>query len=192
MIVDIDINTLIREKLTPNQLFILQLLMEGQYSMLKEWYTSLDDSSVIRDLHKLIELEFIINTDVSDDVNFSRFAVLAKGIKLLGMDRDWFQELVDNYPVKTIRSDGTKDYLRTDLERCRKIYQRVTNGNLSKHEEILDCLTYELRLRESEGSMPYMKRLPKWLASEEWKAYKERMNDEENGEIDNVYGTELL
>lgn len=192
MIVDIDINTLIREKLTPNQLFILQLLMEGQYSMLKEWYTSLDDSSVIRDLHKLIELEFIINTDVSDDVNFSRFAVLAKGIKLLGMDRDWFQELVDNYPVKTIRSDGTKDYLRTDLERCRKIYQRVTNGNLSKHEEILDCLTYELSIRESEGSMPYMKRLPKWLASEEWKAYKERMNDEENGEIDNVYGTELL
>jgi hypothetical protein len=192
MIIEIDTRVLVNEKLTPTQFFMLQLLMEGQYTALEEWYTAINNSSIIRELQQLIESEFLANLNISEDVDFKKFILLTKGIKLLGMDRDWFQELVDAYPIKTIRSDGIKDYLRTDLERCRKIYQKVTNGNLSKHENVLRCLEYELQTRKREDSMSYMKRLPKWLASEEWKSFEERILDESTTDIEHDYGTELV
>lgn len=36
-----------------------------------------------------------------------------------------------------------------------------------------------------------MKRLPKWLASEDWKVFLERMNDVEETTESDAYGTEI-
>jgi len=193
MIIEIDTESVVEERLTPNQIFILQLLSLGQHKFLGTWYESLESNDFINEeLRKLIELEFILSLNTSDKtIDFTKLFLLPRGIKFLGTDRDWFQELVNIYPIKTIRSDGTKDYLRMDLERCRKIYNKKVNGVLSKHEKIMHCLKYELQVRHKEGSMTYMKRLPKWLASEEWKVFEERMLDE-GVEEDNTYGTELL
>ena len=194
MIIEIDTLVLEREKLTPTQFYVLQLLSETQTTSLQSWYDTLGFPTVVdQELKNLIDLEFLMSYNTSVNIDFTKLKILPKGIALLGMDRDWFQELVDRYPVKTIRSDGTKDYLRTDLTRCHRLYQKLTNGNLGKHEKIIDCLDYELRIRERENSLGYMKRLPKWLISEEWKAFEERMRDEESKDVeDHIYGTDLI
>jgi len=195
MIIEIDTQVLANEKLTPTQFFILRLLIEENYIILKEWYESIDNLNIGQELRQLIELEFLASLNEGETIDFSKFVVLTKGYKLLGMDRDWFQELIDIYPVKVIRSDGVKDYLRTDLERCRKIYKRLTGGNISKHERIMNALRFETEARKRDGSMAYMKRLPKWLASEEWRVFHERMLDEQSHgetEEDMGYGNELI
>lgn len=193
MIIEIDTMVLMEEKLTPTQLFILQLLAETQTTPLQQWYDArADNATVNQEIKQLIELEFLASLNDGESFDFSKLVALPKAITLSGMDRDWFQELVDKYPVKANRSDGTKDYLRTDLTRCRRIYLKMTNGNLSKHEKIMKCLEYELHVRSKEGNMAYMKRLPKWLASEEWKSFEERMADNEFQSEETNYGTELV
>jgi hypothetical protein len=195
MIIEIDTKTLVDEKLTPTQHFVLQLISLGQHKYLKSWYESLnDDHSIMSELRRLIDMEFILSLNTSDEViDFTKLFLLPRSIKLLGADRDWFQELVNIYPVKAIRSDGIKDYLRTDQERCRNIYNRKINGNLKKHEHVLDLLKYELQVRTNEGSMSYMKRLPKWLASEEWKVFEERRENEgDTKDEGGTYGTDLV
>ena len=192
MIIEIDTQMLADEKLTPTQYFILQLISLGQHKYLKNWYESLGDNHVTSELRNLIEMEFLASLNTSEEIDFTKLFLLPRSIKLLGTDRDWFQELVNIYPVKAIRSDGVRDYLRTDLERCRKIYNKKVNGNLNKHEHIMSLLKYEIQIKTNEGSMCYMKRLPKWLASEEWKVSEERIDNE--GEIDEggTYGTDLI
>ena len=122
MIIEIDTVVLTEEKLTPTQFFILQLLVETQTTALQTWYDARTDNAAInQEIRTLIELEFLASLNDGDTIDFTKLIMLPKGIKLCGMDRDWFQELVDKYPVKADRSDGTKDYLRTDLTRCRRI-----------------------------------------------------------------------
>ncbi|GAG01937.1 unnamed protein product, partial [marine sediment metagenome] len=68
----------------------------------------------------------------------------------------------------------------TDLNRCRGIYYTKTLGSKLWHDHILKCLMFEIQEREKEGSMSYMKRLPNWLSSEEWKSYEERVEDSQS------------
>ncbi|HPJ00551.1 MAG TPA: hypothetical protein PLN65_06925, partial [Enterococcus sp.] len=43
----------------------------------------------------------------------------------------------------------------------------IVKNSFRKHERILKALKYEIEIRTLEGSLKYMKRLPKWLNSEE-------------------------
>jgi hypothetical protein len=97
---------------------------------------------------------------------------------------------MEEYPTKVTRPDGTTDYLRSDLKRCKKKYNNITNGKLKKHIEILNALKFEVETRTKEGNLKYMKRLPKWLMEEGWTLYQERMNDTTN-QNKSKYGTEL-
>jgi hypothetical protein len=104
---------------------------------------------------------------------------------------DFFDALLSIYPVYVIRNGNSKDYLRTDRDRCRKKYSRITKNKRSNHNNIIKCLEFEINTRQSEGSMSFMKRLPNWLDGKEWETWAERM-EHEVAPIKNVsYGTDL-
>ncbi len=195
MYVEIDMTVMLNQKLTPTQYFTLFLLADGQFKLLQTWLESMDDREVLyQELRQLIERELLINESSGDTIDFKQLKVSPEFIETLDKSPDTlFDKLIEKYPIKTIRSDGTKDYLRTDLTRCRRIYHRITNGNVSKHSHIMSCLDFELKIRHKEGSMEYMKRLPKWLASEEWLTYEQRMTDEPTINMEEqTYGTKLV
>ena len=42
---------------------------------------------------------------------------------------------------------------------------------------MLECLNFEVKTRKAGNSLQYMKRMSKWLLSEEWLLYADAMND---------------
>lgn len=187
MLIEIDTIILDKYEISPNQYIFLYLLDNNKSDSSQAMHVSHINKDDIIDLvnKRIVQCENTINgePDISNISIRPIFSVALDTSKC-------FDELLALYPVSVIRSDGTKDYLKTDTNRCRKSYNKIIGKNITKHQEIMDCLRFELDLRYNQGSLSYMKRLPKWIASEEWDVYKEAMKEEQIKTVS--YGQQLL
>jgi hypothetical protein len=192
MLVEFDINTLTQNNVNAHQFLIAQLIFEKKLLLLTK-YLELTNSfeTLEQDLGSLVDAKFIIRTQGDYDLN--KIIIRSEFVELI-TNGDIFEELLTEYPTVVNRPDGSPDLLKTDLVQSRLIYLRITKENKAVHQHILKCLKYEVEQRKSTNTLSYMRRLPKWLASESWKAYEERVDDdsfsvralEENG-----YGHEI-
>jgi hypothetical protein len=101
-----------------------------------------------------------------------------------------FNELKELYPSYINRSDGIRDYLKTDIKRCEKLYTNYLKEGLEKtlsHNDVIDCLKAELNERENTGKMKYIKKFVKWLEAREWEGYKDKFTVTTNMR----YGTDI-
>ena len=114
MIVDVNTDFLINNKITANQYLLLSLILADKQSILKDYYltNAVDVEQITADIKVLHDKGFIegyvigiYNFDNLKPTNF---------IKRLFVDADYFKEFMFAYPLKVTRSDGTLDYLRTD------------------------------------------------------------------------------
>jgi len=179
MLLQVDVESLIKNKVTIDQFLIASLIYEKNFELLSN-YLDLYSSSELKVLFLgLIRAGLIKNNNEQDDVyDFNKFEVRPEFIRIL-VQGDFFDEIVQTYPQFITRPNGSKDYLRVDLNRCRKAYSKITGNKYMIHQNILNCLQFEVALRRKENSLSYMKRLPKWLTSEEWKSYEQRIKDEQ-------------
>lgn len=196
MLLQVDvIKQLIKNRVTADQFLVTQYLYTKEYEEFSK-YLSLYNTNEKDILFKgLAKAGLAINMNPEGEYN-PEFIQLQPYSAILLATENLFDQLLEVYPIYIIRPDGTKDYLRTDVNRCRVVYTRITKGKEGLHSQIMDCLRYELAIRKKEGSMRYMKRLPKWLVSEEWKVYDQRMKDDKetnifDGEEDVSYGTSI-
>ena len=188
MLVEIDTNVLIEKELTANQFILAYLLHIGDFSTLEKLCAK------GHDVDELVENGYIHNgneLDTKDSIDFSKLVLKTKFENIIETG-DFFDELVETFPVKVRRKDGTEDYLRSDLARCRKLYNKITKHKKLIHNHILSCLVFEVEYRTRNSNLAYMKKLPKWLASEEWKVYEQLMLDQVNKEEEKSYGQELV
>jgi len=178
MLLQVDVESLIKNKITIDQFLIASLIYEKNYELLSN-YLDLYSSNELKVLFLgLIRAGLIENNNEEQEVyDFNKFEVRPAFIKILAQG-DYFDEILQTYPAFISRPDGSKDYLKVDLNRCRKLYSKITGNKYMVHQNILNCLQYEVALRRKENSFAYMKRLPKWLTSEEWKSYEQRILDE--------------
>lgn len=173
---NINIKQLKEYNLTPNQYVLIYLAYNKRYSEFNKLFELLESNEFNHGLNKAEEEGFVkVGQNLPEDLEIRNKFLFMIGKE--GNDEENFDELVNEYPVKVIRPDGTKDYLRTDLSRCRKNYKKYVTSK-RKHDRIMKALRYEKKVREKEGSWKYMKKLPKWLVSEEWRVFEERMSDE--------------
>ena len=175
MLIEIDTDTLLTNGITAHQFLIAQLIFEKRFDYLTEYLERSDAYDKFEyDLRVLTGANFVIVTSVPYD--FGKIVIRPEFMKIITKG-DFFEELLAAFPAKVLRDDGTYDLLKTDLGRCRQIYARITQGKKVRHDHIMKCLKYETENRYSMNSIKYMKRLPKWLSSEGWKSYEERMED---------------
>lgn len=196
MLLQVDVESIIRNRVTVDQFLVAQLIYEKNYDLLNQ-YLALYSTDDLRSLFiSLVKVGLADNYNFEGQYDFSKVIIKPSFTKVLAQG-DFFDEFIQSYPASIVRPDGTKDYLRTDLNRCRKAYSRITGNKHVIHENILNCLKFEIMLRRKEGKLGYMKRLPKWLASEEWKIYEQRLKDEgldvlnEDRQEDLGYGNNL-
>lgn len=187
MILEIDTSILDRvENLSINQLVFLTLVLS-------------DIKSINQDIQKLLslvneeeiqELESrgLIATSIVD--NTTVIKKTEKLEELLKEDKSMFDEFYDLFPVYVIRPDGTKGFLRANVNKCRKEYNRIIGKSKAMHQHIMKCLSYEIDNKMITGKIGYMKTMWKWLTQHEWETYEEQMKVEEPL-ISNNYGTEL-
>lgn len=106
-------------------------------------------------------------------------------------DPNFFDEFYDLYPVSANRPDGTKDYLRMNVNKCRKKYNTLVGKSLKNHRHMMECLQFEIQHRTRTNKMGFMKRMWTWLTSEEWQLSEEMMKDVGITRIQSNYGTSI-
>lgn len=175
MILEIDTSILDRiPTLSINQLVFLTLVLN-------------DIKTINQDIQKLLSLvneEEIqeLETQGLISIQYDRDTqVISKTEKLeelLKEDKAMFDMFYDQFPVYVMRPDGTKGFLRANVNKCRKEYNRIVGKSKAMHEHIMDCLKYEIDERMRTGKIGYMKTMWKWLTQHEWECYEEQMNTE--------------
>ncbi len=187
MLIELDLDEAKRLELTINQFLIISLILNNINIASYQNVIQIKES----DINRLKEMN-ILSEESELNKKFDRLWIdsefLANQKKI-----NFFDEFYSIYPISVIRGDGIKDYLRADVNRCRKIYNNLVGKSSSKHEEIMSALKFELSNRRANNSMKYMKRMYKWLTSEEYKTFEEYVK-EGNIKTDKVqvYGTEIV
>jgi hypothetical protein len=177
MVINIDMTKLFRLKLTAGEYALLCLLAERKVLLAKQ-YVENDSSITSLTIHNLIERKLIHATEQENGVDVTK--IIVRNIFLDEIKKgDLFDELLAHYPIKVTRPDGTVDYLRNDLTRCRKLYNQLIKSGEVIHTEVMQCLAYEVYDRTSSNKMGYMKKLHKWLTSEEWQTWKQKLDEVE-------------
>lgn len=186
MILELDASLLDKLNISINQLVFLTLVL----SDIKK-----EDQSIQKLLSLVNEEE--IQELVSQDLVAINYIDDTKEVKatdklkeLVKADKPFFELFYNQFPVYVIRPDGTKGFLRTNINKCKKEYNRIIGRSKAMHEHMMDCLRYEIENRMRTGKMGYMKSMWKWLTQCEWEIAEEQMKIE--GPIsDDIYGSTI-
>lgn len=175
MILELDTSILdkIPEIKSINQLVLLNLALN-------------DNKSNHQDIHKLLSLvneeeiqdlidKNLLRVDISDSYILYKTDKLSN---LLKEDRTMFDQFYEQYPIYVIRPDGTKGFLRANINKCRREYNHIVGKSKAMHEHLLKCLQYEVQNKMLTGKLGYMKTMWKWLTQHEWEAIEDQLNDQ--------------
>lgn len=192
MIVETDINQLIYNKLSANQFIFCYLIYTKAYDTLNTYLSAHGFDNFEAEIEQLIAVGLISRFDYASRLNIKGYTLTEKCLEILNTSNiDMFDEFLSEFPNKVIRSEGNVDFLKSNVAKCRTKYKSITKGKRHIHEHILNCLRFELDIKQSTNSMKFMKKLPNWLESEEWKAYEEEIKNGNKIEKNLGYGTKL-
>jgi len=192
VLITLDTNLLIKTKLDAHQFVSLKLIQEKEYDILREYLSETSQShQFLSEIPELVTMGYLLSFR-KEAYDFNNLQIADNFIKLIS-GNDLFQELVMNYPKSVVRPDGNTDYLLTDLPKAKNIYTKLVQNNKMLHEHILSCLKQEIDDKESNDSMKFMKRLPKWISDKSWETYNEQVRDLQsvNGSSNFGYGTTI-
>jgi hypothetical protein len=184
MVVDVNIDKILKLGISADTYIMLYLIYKRNYLVANKILAS---RPVLTDevLEDLINKRLIHNSNLPGFCNPQKIQVRDMFVENVIKSTSFFDEFLEHFPIKVTRPDGNVDYLRSDLKRCKIIYNKVIKGDRELHEDMIKYLELEIRLRNETNQMKFMKRLPKWLASEEWETWKLHTED---STIDNPLG----
>lgn len=186
MILELDTTLLNKLNITLNQLVLLSLVMN----------TNQKDNQTVHELLSRVneeEIQDLVNRNIIVITKENDTIIYRVGKQvgtLITKYDDMFNELYNTFPAYVTRPDGTKGFLRSNINKCRKEYNRVIGRSRAMHEHIMQCLRYELDDKITTGKIGYMKTMWKWITQHEWECYEDRLNNTENTE--EQYGTTVL
>ena len=190
MIVTIDVDRMFKLGLTPDEFTLLQLIQNKGLISAKRLVQRCPSTLTTSTLDKLVERRLIHYTAPKGTVDVNHIMLRSEFVGVVTKD-DYFEELLLEYPGMVNRPDGTKDWLKTELNKSRKLYSSLIKKDEVLHKKIMECLRFEIRERSRTNKLGYMKRLYKWLLSEEWKIWQALMGDSDVETIDLGYGLKL-
>lgn len=185
MILELDISLLKTLNLSINQLaFISLVLSENQkdHQDIQELLSRVNEEEI----QDLIQRNIIITQTMNNGISYQLSDDIINTLRK--RNDSMFDKFYETFPVYVIRPDGTKGFLRANVNKCRKEYNRIVGKSRAMHEHIMDCLRYELDDKMRTGKLGYMKTMWKWLTQHEWECYEEQLKVKE----EDTYGTDIL
>lgn len=185
MILELDTSLLETLNISINQLvFISLVLNENQ----KDHQDILKLLSRVKEeeIQDLIQRNIIITQTMNNGISYQLSDDIINTLRK--RNDSMFDEFYETFPVYVIRPDGTKGFLRANVNKCRKEYNRIVGKSRAMHEHIMNCLRYELDDKMRTGKLGYMKTMWKWLTQHEWECYEEQLKVKE----EDTYGTNIL
>lgn len=184
MILEIDTSILDRiPELSINQLVFISLVLNDNQIKSQDIHKLLSRVNE-EDIQGLIQHNIITETISGDNKIYSPSEELLTQIKK--DEQSMFDEFYETFPVYVTRPDGTKGFLRSNINKCRKEYNRIIGKSKAMHEHIMDCLRFEIDDKMRTGKIGYMKTMWKWITQHEWESCEEQMNEEQ--QIQEQYG----
>ena len=185
----IEVNTKLLDvypELNSNQLLFLSMVLDKnqpKYQDVRKVISLISDD----DISYLVEQGLILSIEREDAKMYQPTDKLQNSI---APSKDYFDLFFDMYPVYVMRKDGTKCYLRANVNKCRHFFNTKCGKSTAMAEHIIRCLDYEISKRMREGSLSYMMTMWNWLTRSQWEAIEDEMNDTSNTQ--STYGTELM
>jgi len=180
MLITLDTNLLIKNKLDAHRFIVLKLIQEKELDILRSYLQETNKFyETTDDITELITMGYLLS--------FRREAYDFNNLQIT----DNFIKLISGKSV--VRPDGNTDYLLTDLPKAKNMYTKLIQNNKMLHDHIIECLKEEIENKEDNDSMKFMKRLPKWISGHEWESYDEQVRDLQsvNGSSTYGYGTTI-
>lgn len=186
MTIELNLSLLEKEKINLNQLIFLSLVLnENQYKNqdVRKLVSQINDVEI----QDLISKELIT---LIEKGNTKVYNITDKLLNDLKTERVNFDQFYNLYPIYVNRPDGTRGFLRANINKCRHEYDKVVGNSTAMSEHIYNCLKYQIDSLTSTGKLAYMKTMWKWLVNREWEAIQDEMSYSSN----NVqsYGTDLI
>ena len=187
MIIEVLTELLDKTTLTLNQLIFLSMVLDK-------------NQKSNQNVHKIVslisddEILYLINQGLITSIergNSITYQATEKLNNFIMPDRDYFDVFYDMYPVYVMRPDGTKCYLRANVNKCRHLFNSYVGKSSAMAEHILHCLEKEISKKTREGKLSYMKTMWRWLVDHQWEEIEEEMRDTETQTV-NSYGTEII
>jgi hypothetical protein len=190
MVVDINIDKILKLGITADVYMLLYLIHKKNYLVANK-YLAKNPILTKEVLDDLINKRLIHNSNLPGECNPEKIQIRDIFVQNVIKPTGFYDEFLEHFPIKVLRPDGNTDYLRTDLKRCKVIYNKMTKGDREIHNNIVRCLDEEVKIRNATNQMKFMKRLPKWLASEEWETWRLKLEDSEPDTTSLGYGQNL-
>lgn len=186
----IELNTAILdavENINSNQLIFLSMILDKNqksYQDVRKLISLISDDEI----SYLLEQNLITCTKNSDKISYK---ATEKLLKLVTPSKDYFDTFYDIYPVYVLRPDGSKSYLRINVNKCRNMYKSIVGNSSAYAEHINKCLKFEIDKKISTGKLGYMKNMWKWLVDRTWEESEQEMLDNtKNTQVG--YGEEFI
>lgn len=186
----IEVNTRLFEvdpNLNSNQLLFLSMILDKnqpKYQDVRKIVSLISDEEI----SYLIRQELISSIERGNSTTYIATDKLKDGIT---PKKDYFDLFYDMYPVYVMRPDGSKSYLRANINKCRHMFNLKVGNSSAMAEHIIKCLDFEISKKMREGKLSYMMTMWNWLSRNQWEVSEEEMQDTEKQTV-NSYGTELI
>lgn len=188
MIIEINTDLLnVTEDLTMGQLVFLSMVLDKNQKNnqdVRKLVSLISDEEI----SYLITQELVTAIESGESITYQPTDKLISAVK---PEKDYFDVFYDMYPVYVIRADGSKSYLRANVNKCRHFFNSKCGRSSAMAEHLINCLDYEVSKRMREGSLGYMMTMWNWLTRSQWEAIEEEMQDTTKQAV-NSYGTELI
>ena len=188
MIIELDTKLLeLPEALNMNQLVFLSMVLD------KNQNTKNQDVNRLVSLISDDERSYLAQKDLITSMERGDFITYEATQKLrdfMTPSKNHFDVFYERYPVYVLRPDGSKAYLRANVNKCRHLFNNICGNSTAMAEHIIKCLDFEISKKMKEGKLSYMKTMWRWLVDHQWEESEEEMNDVEIPT--NTYGTELI
>lgn len=191
MILELDTSLFdIYGKMSINQLVFLTLVLNENQSNNQDIHQFLSRISE-NEIQELVDSNIITVITSGDSKIYSISEDTRKHLK---QDKSWFDEFYEVFPVYVTRPDGTKGFLRSNINKCRKEYNRIVGKSRAMHEHLIKCLQFEIDNKMITGKIGYMKTMWKWLTQREWEVTEEEMQFSMEQDINDetAYGANII
>lgn len=191
MILELDTSLFdIYRKMSINQLVFLTLVLNENQSNNQDIHQFLSRISE-NEIQELVDSNIITVITSGDSKIYSISEDTRKHLK---QDKSWFDEFYEVFPVYVTRPDGTKGFLRSNINKCRKEYNRIVGKSRAMHEHLIKCLQFEIDNKMITGKIGYMKTMWKWLTQREWEVTEEEMQFSMEQDINDetAYGANII
>ena len=186
----IEVNTKLLDEnpeLNSNQLLFLSIVLDKnqpKYQDVRKIVSLISDDEI----QYLVDQHLIVSIERDDSVTYEPTDKLKEQISL---NKSYFDLFYDMYPVYVVRADGSKSYLRANVNKCRHFFNTKCGKSSAMAEHLIKCLDYEISKRMREGSLSYMMTMWNWLTRSQWEAVEDEMADSKKVSV-STYGTELI